>query len=53
MQVNIQQVFDKQKANFNHFNALKTLILSIIPRILNIYLVKKQRGASIQEGASN
>ena len=41
MQVNIQHVFDEQKANFDHFNELETLILSIIPRILNIYEVKK------------
>ena len=34
MQVNIQQVFDKQKANFDHFNELNTLISSIIPGIL-------------------
>ena len=38
MQVNIQR-FDEQKA---HFNELKTLILSIIPSIINIYQVKKQ-----------
>ena len=42
MQVNIQYVFDEQKANFDHFNALKTLISSISHRILNIYQVKKQ-----------
>ena len=52
MEVNIQCVFDEQKAYFNHFNELKTLTLSIIPRILNIYQVKKQVGASIREGAS-
>ena len=52
MQVTIQYVFDEQKANFDHFNELRTSILSIIPRILNIYQVKKQRGASIREGAS-
>ena len=33
MQVNIQQVFDEQKANFDHFNKFKTLILIIIHRI--------------------
>ena len=33
MQVNIQHVFDEQKANFDHFNELKTLISSIIPSI--------------------
>ena len=32
-QVNIPHVFDEQKANFEHFNELKTLILSIIPMI--------------------
>ena len=42
MEVNIQHVFDEQKANFDHFYELKTLILSIIPRILNTYQVKKQ-----------
>ena len=34
--------FDEQKANFGHFNELKTIILCMIPRILNIYQVKKQ-----------
>ena len=34
------------------FNELKTLVLSIIPRILNIYQVKKPGGVSIREGAS-
>ena len=54
MQVNIRHVIDEQKANFDHFNELKTLILSIITRILNIYQVKKRGGgaASIREGAS-
>ena len=52
MQVNIIHVFDEQKANFDHFNELKTLILSIIYRAFNIYQVKKQGGASIREGAS-
>ena len=52
MQVNIQHLFDEQKANFDPFNELKTLISSIILRILNIYEVKKQRRASIREGAS-
>ena len=52
MQVNIQHVFDEQKANFDHCNELKTLNSSIIPRILNIYQVRKQRGASIREGVS-
>ena len=52
MLVNIQHVFDEQKANFDHFNELKTLNLSVIPRNLNVYLVKKQGGVSIQEGAS-
>ena len=52
MQVNIQHVFDEQKANFDHFNELKTLILSIISKILNIYQVKKQAGVPIREGAS-
>ena len=33
MKVNIQYVFDEQKANFDHFNELKTLILSIIHTI--------------------
>ena len=41
MQVNIQHVFDEQKANFGHFSELKKLISSIIPKILNIYQVKK------------
>ena len=50
MEVNIQDVFDDQKAKFDHFNQLKTLISSIIARILNIYQVKKTEGASIQEG---
>ena len=44
---NIQHVFDQQKANFDHFNQLKNLISSIILRILNIYQIKKQVGASI------
>ena len=44
MQVNIQCVFDKQKATFDHFNELKTLISSIIPRILNVHQVKKKVG---------
>ena len=44
MQVNIQHVFDQQKENFDYFIELKTLILSIIPRILNVYQVKKQGG---------
>ena len=43
---------DEQKANFDHFNELKTLISSIIPRILHIYQVKNRGGASIREGAS-
>ena len=42
MQVNIQHVFDEQKANFDHSNELRTLISSIIPRILNVHYVKKQ-----------
>ena len=42
MYVNIQHVFDEQNANFDQFNELKTLILSVIPRILNIYQVKKR-----------
>ena len=29
MLVNIQHVFDEQKANFDHFDELKTLISSI------------------------
>ena len=36
----IQHVFDEE----NHFNELKILISSIIPRILNVYQVKKQGG---------
>ena len=52
MQVNIQHIFDERKANSDHFNDIKTLILGIIPRILNIYQVKKAGGASIREGAS-
>ena len=53
MQVNIQHVFDEQKAHFDNFNELKTLILSIIPRILNINQVKKLScGVSIREDAS-
>ena len=52
MEVNILHVFDEQKANFDHFNELKTLILSIIPRILNTYQVKKTGSASIREAAS-
>ena len=51
VQVNIQFVFDEQKTNFDHFNELKTLILSTIPGLLYIYQAKKQHGASIQEGA--
>ena len=47
MRVNIQHVFDEQKANFDHFNELKTSHLSTIPSILNIYQVKKWGGASI------
>ena len=39
MQVNIEHILGQQKANFDHFNELKSLILSII---LNIYQVKKQ-----------
>ena len=38
---NIQHVLDEQKANFDYFNEFKILNLSIIPRILNIYQVKK------------
>ena len=38
--------------NFDHFDELKTFILDIITGILNIYQVKKQKGASIREGAS-
>ena len=41
MQV-IQHDFDELKATFDYFNELKNLILSIISRILNIYLFKKQ-----------
>ena len=41
MWVNIQRVLNEQKANFDHFNELKTLISSTIPRILDIFLVKK------------
>ena len=45
MQVNIQHVFDKQKANFDHFNELKTLILSIIHQILStVFTRSKSRG---------
>ena len=47
MKINIQHVFDEQKANMDHFNEIQTLISSIIARILNIYQVKKQGGASI------
>ena len=46
MQVNMQHAFHEQKANFDNFNELKTLFLSIIPRILNIYQFKKQGGGA-------
>ena len=52
MQVNIQCAFDELKANFDYFTELKTLILSIIPRILNVHQVKKTGDASIREGTS-
>ena len=54
MYVNIQCDVDEQKANFEHFNELKTLISSIILRILDVYQVKKEwgGGASIREGTS-
>ena len=38
----MQHVFDEQNANFDHFNNLKTLILSIIPMLLNVYQVKNR-----------
>ena len=38
----IFNVFLMNKANFDHFNELKTLILSIIHRILHVHQVKKQ-----------
>ena len=44
MYINIQCISVGQKANFDHFNELKILILSSIPRILKIYLVKKEGG---------
>ena len=43
MQVNIQHVCDEQKVNFEHFDELKTLILSIIPRIFK-YLPGQKTG---------
>ena len=42
MYVNNQCVFDEQKANFEHFNELKTLISKIVSRIYNIDSVKKR-----------
>ena len=55
MQVNIQHVFDEQKANFDHFNELKTSSLSIIHWILE-YLPSQKTGgggaASVREGDS-
>ena len=42
MSVNIQHIVDEEKVNFDHFNELRTLISSVIPRILNMYEVKKQ-----------
>ena len=41
MWINIQHDFDEKKANFDHFNEVKTFISSIIPNILNIYQAKK------------
>ena len=45
----LQHVFDGQKAKFDHFNEFKTLISSIISRILNIYHVKKQGCVNARE----
>ena len=43
-------VLAQQKTNFDHFNGLKTLILSIIPRTLYIYQAEKTGCACIPEG---